>query len=65
MPLSDLNSTTVLKYDMEAWLPSHNSWVELTSASHCQDLQTKQFGTKFWAKNGSEELGSVFPYSVI
>jgi seryl-tRNA synthetase len=38
----DLGSSAARKYDCEAWLPSQERWLELTSTSNCTDFQARR-----------------------
>jgi seryl-tRNA synthetase len=48
----DLGSSAARKYDCEAWLPSQERWLELTSTSNCTDFQARRLGTRVRAKGG-------------
>lgn len=43
----DLGASAARKYDCEAWLPSQNRWLELTSASNCTTFQARRLGIRF------------------
>lgn len=38
----DLGSSAARKYDCEAWLPTQNRWMELTSTSNCTTFQARR-----------------------
>jgi len=38
----DLGSSAARKYDCEAWLPSQQRWLELTSTSNCTTFQARR-----------------------
>ncbi len=38
----DLGSSAARKFDCEAWLPSQERWLELTSTSNCTDFQARR-----------------------
>jgi seryl-tRNA synthetase len=42
----DLGSSAARKYDCEAWLPSQNRWLELTSTSNCTTFQARRLGIR-------------------
>jgi seryl-tRNA synthetase len=42
----DLGSSAARKYDCEAWLPSQQRWLELTSTSNCTDFQARRLGVR-------------------
>lgn len=47
MPLNDLGSPAMKKYDSEAWMPGRGKWGELTSCSNCGDYQLRRLGVKY------------------
>ncbi|GAB2989846.1 MAG TPA: serine--tRNA ligase [Actinotalea caeni] len=42
----DLGSSAARKYDCEAWLPSQQRWLELTSTSNCTTFQARRLGIR-------------------
>ncbi len=42
----DLGTSAARKYDCEAWLPSQQRWLELTSASNCTTFQARRLGVR-------------------
>ena len=42
----DLGSSAARKYDCEAWLPSQERYLELTSTSNCTTFQARRLGTR-------------------
>jgi seryl-tRNA synthetase len=42
----DLSSSQVRRYDCEAWLPSQERWMEVTSASNCTTFQARRLGVR-------------------
>ena len=42
----DLGSSAARKYDCEAWLPSQERWLELTSTSNCTDFQARRLNVR-------------------
>jgi seryl-tRNA synthetase len=42
----DLGSSASRKFDNEAWLPSQERWLELTSTSNCTDFQARRLGVR-------------------
>ena len=48
----DLGSSAARKYDCEAWLPSQERWLELTSTSNCTDFQARRLGIRRAATTG-------------
>ena len=48
----DLGSSAARKYDCEAWLPSQERWLELTSTSNCTDFQARRHRASSTARRG-------------
>jgi seryl-tRNA synthetase len=48
----DLGSSAARKYDCEAWLPSQQRWLELTSTSNCTDFQARRLGIRIRGEKG-------------
>ena len=48
----DLGSSAARKYDCEAWLPSQERWLELTSTSNCTDFQARRLGIRHRTPDG-------------
>lgn len=48
----DLGSSAARKFDCEAWLPSQERWLELTSTSNCTDYQARRLNIRI--RSGSE-----------
>ncbi len=42
----DLGTSAARKYDCEAWLPSQERWLELTSTSNCTTFQARRLGVR-------------------
>jgi len=42
----DLGSSAARKFDCEAWLPSQQRWLELTSTSNCTTFQARRLGIR-------------------
>ncbi|MDQ1688568.1 MAG: seryl-tRNA synthetase [Frankiaceae bacterium] len=49
----DLGSSAARKFDCEAWLPSQQRWLELTSTSNCTDFQARRLGVRVRGEDGS------------
>jgi len=52
----DLGSSAARKFDCEAWLPSQQRWLELTSASNCTDYQARRLGVRRRDEDGKPQL---------
>jgi len=48
----DLGASAARKYDCEAWLPSQQRWLELTSTSNCTDFQARRLGIRQRGEDG-------------
>ncbi|MGB8652546.1 MAG: serine--tRNA ligase [Mycobacteriales bacterium] len=48
----DLGSSAARKFDNEAWLPSQERWLELTSTSNCTDFQARRLGIRVRTPEG-------------
>ncbi|KAG0423754.1 hypothetical protein HPB47_000480 [Ixodes persulcatus] len=44
MPPSDLGQPAYRKFDIEAWMPGHRAYGEISSASDCTDYQSRRLG---------------------
>ncbi|MGW6131074.1 serine--tRNA ligase [Cellulomonas sp. NPDC055163] len=42
----DLGSSAARKFDCEAWLPTQERWLELTSTSNCTTFQARRLGVR-------------------
>jgi seryl-tRNA synthetase len=48
----DLGSSAARKFDCEAWLPSQQRWLELTSTSNCTTFQARRLGIRSRSAEG-------------
>jgi seryl-tRNA synthetase len=55
----DLGSSAARKYDCEAWLPSQQRWLELTSTSNCTTFQARRLGIRHRAGAGLAPLATL------
>ncbi|MDR2083009.1 MAG: serine--tRNA ligase [Candidatus Ancillula trichonymphae] len=57
----DLGSSAARKFDCEAWLPSENRYLELTSTSNCTTFQARRLGIRerFQDENAQSSTRSV------
>nr|WP_202627943.1 serine--tRNA ligase [Cellulomonas sp. APG4] len=53
----DLGSSAARKFDCEAWLPSQERWLELTSTSNCTTFQARRLGAR--ERTGTGETRAV------
>jgi seryl-tRNA synthetase len=49
----DLGSSAARKFDCEAWLPSQQRWLELTSTSNCTTFQARRLGIRQRSSEGA------------
>jgi seryl-tRNA synthetase len=49
----DLGSSAARKLDCEAWLPTQERWLELTSTSNCTTFQARRLGVRERTADGS------------
>jgi seryl-tRNA synthetase len=49
----DLGSSAARKFDCEAWLPTQERWLELTSTSNCTTFQARRLGVRERTEDGS------------
>ncbi len=52
----DLGAAAAKKYDIEAWLPSENRYLEVTSCSNCTDFQARRLRIKYTKDQKTKEL---------
>ena len=55
----DLGSSAARKYDCEAWLPSQQRWLELTSTSNCTTFQARRLGIRLRERDTGGGVGPV------
>ncbi len=55
----DLGSSAARKYDCEAWLPSQQRWLELTSTSNCTDFQARRLGVRSRGADGLSPVATL------
>lgn len=56
----DLGASASRKYDIEAWIPSQNTYRELTSTSNCTTFQARRLRTRF-----RDETGKTTPAATL
>ncbi len=49
----DLGSSAARKFDCEAWLPSQDRWLELTSTSNCTTFQSRRLNIRSRSSEGA------------
>ena len=55
----DLGTSAARKYDCEAWLPSQERWLELTSTSNCTDFQARRLGIRTRGASGTVPVATL------
>ena len=55
----DLGSSAARKFDCEAWLPSQQRYLELTSTSNCTTFQARRLGVRYRDDNGKPQTAAT------
>jgi len=55
----DLGASAARKYDCEAWLPSQERWLELTSTSNCTDFQARRLSVRSRGEGGLSSVATL------
>ena len=55
----DLGSSAARKFDCEAWLPTQQRWLELTSTSNCTTFQARRLGIREKGANGTSVVATL------
>ncbi|MCB2413692.1 serine--tRNA ligase [Demequina sp. TTPB684] len=55
----DLGSSAARKYDCEAWLPSQERWMEVTSTSNCTTFQARRLGIRERGADGTSAVATI------
>lgn len=55
----DLGSSAAQKFDCEAWLPSQNRWMEVTSTSNCTTYQARRLHIREKRENGTQIVATL------
>ncbi len=55
----DLGSSAARKFDCEAWLPSQERYMEVTSTSNCTTFQARRLGIRHRGPNGTEPVATL------
>lgn len=55
----DLGSSAARKFDCEAWLPSQNRYLELTSTSNCTTFQARRLGVRERTDAGTRTVATL------
>ncbi|WP_084128558.1 serine--tRNA ligase [Demequina sp. NBRC 110055] len=55
----DLGSSAARKFDCEAWLPSQERWMEVTSTSNCTTYQARRLNIRERADKGTTAVATI------
>ncbi len=55
----DLGSSAARKYDCEAWLPTQERYLELTSTSNCTTFQARRLGARERGEGGTRPVATL------
>ncbi|HEV3357081.1 MAG TPA: serine--tRNA ligase [Pseudonocardiaceae bacterium] len=55
----DLGSSAARKYDCEAWLPTQQTYRELTSTSNCTTFQARRLNIRYRDENGKPRIAAT------
>ena len=59
----DLGSSAARKFDCEAWLPTQDRWMEVTSTSNCTTFQARRLGIRH--RPGGGQSGATEPVATL
>jgi seryl-tRNA synthetase len=55
----DLGSSAARKFDCEAWVPTQNTYRELTSTSNCTTYQARRLHVRYRGENGKPQIAAT------
>ncbi|GMA35492.1 hypothetical protein GCM10025876_16960 [Demequina litorisediminis] len=55
----DLGSSAARKFDCEAWLPSQERWMEVTSTSNCTTYQARRLNIRERVEKGTTAVATI------
>lgn len=55
----DLGSSAAKKFDCEAWLPTQDRFMEITSTSNCTTFQARRLNTRFRGEQGTNTVATL------
>ncbi len=55
----DLGTSAARKYDCEAWLPTQERWMEVTSTSNCTTFQARRLSVRERTDGGTETVATL------
>ncbi len=59
IPAGDLGSSAARKFDCEAWVPTQQTYRELTSTSNCTTFQARRLSTRYRDENGKPQIAAT------
>jgi seryl-tRNA synthetase len=55
----DLGTSAARKFDCEAWIPTQNTYRELTSTSNCTTFQARRLNVRYRDENGKPQIAAT------
>ena len=55
----DLGSSAIRKFDCEAWVPTQNTYREVTSTSNCTEYQARRLNIRMKDENGTRPVATL------
>ena len=55
----DLGASAARKFDTEAWVPTQETYRELTSTSNCTTFQARRLQTRYRDENGKPQIAAT------
>jgi seryl-tRNA synthetase len=55
----DLGASAARKFDCEAWIPSQNTYRELTSTSNCTTFQARRLAVRYRDENNRPQVAAT------
>jgi seryl-tRNA synthetase len=55
----DLGASAVRKFDCEAWIPTQNSYREVTSTSNCTEFQSRRLNIRYKDESGTRPVATL------
>jgi len=55
----DLGSGAIRKFDCEAWIPTQNSYREVTSTSNCTEFQARRLNIRYRDESGTKPVATL------
>ena len=55
----DLGASAVRKFDIEAWIPTQNSYREVTSTSNCTEFQARRLNIRYREEGGTRSVATL------